>query len=121
MITTKLHIILFFVLVSYFVVLFRLLVTKQLLLKYSLIWIAMGVALSVFVINPRLITYFANLIGIYLDINFLFLIMIGVAICIIMSLTVVVSRMSERNKKLIQAIALLENRVQMIENQIRRL
>ena len=115
MITTKLQIILIIVLVCYFIVLFHFLANKQLLLKYSLTWILVGVILIAFAISPRLLKNLANLFGIYLDINFLFLMMLGLSICITMSLTVIVSRMSYRNKELIQATALLEKRLRIME------
>lgn len=121
MITTKLQIILIIVLVSYFIVLFHFLTTKQLLLKYSLTWILMGLILTAFTISPKLLKNLANLFGIYLDINFLFLLILGLSICIIMSLTVIVSRMSSRNKELIQATALLEKRLRIMEEKVSRL
>ena len=121
MITAKLQIILIIVLVCYFIVLFHFLANKQLLLKYSLTWILVGVILIAFAIFPRLLKNLANLFGIYLDINFLFLMMLGLSICITMSLTVIVSRMSYRNKELIQATALLEKRLRIMEEKVSRL
>lgn len=121
MITAKLQFILIIVLVCYFIVLFHFLANKQLLLKYSLTWILVGVILIAFAISPRLLKNLANLFGIYLDINFLFLMMLGLSICITMSLTVIVSRMSYRNKELIQATALLEKRLRIMEEKVSRL
>lgn len=121
MITAKLQIILIIVLVCYFIVLFHFLANKQLLLKYSLTWILVGVILITFAIFPRLLKNLANLFGIYLDINFLFLMMLGLSICITMSLTVIVSRMSYRNKEIIQATALLEKRLRIMEEKVSRL
>lgn len=62
----------------------------------------------------------ANAIGIYLDVNFLFFMLIGLLMCVVISLTIIVSRMNLRNKRLTQAVALMERRLRELEKESRK-
>lgn len=62
----------------------------------------------------------ANAIGIYLDVNFLFFMLIGLLMCVVISLTIIVSRMNLRNKRLTQALALMERRLRELEKESRK-
>ncbi|WP_176764434.1 DUF2304 domain-containing protein [Butyrivibrio sp. INlla18] len=120
MITRRFQFIIIFFCVCFFVVIFRLLRKKELLLKYTLVWLFMGVVLTVFAIFPNLVGKMANAIGIYLDVNFLFFMLIGLLMCVVISLTIIVSRMNLRNKRLTQALALMERRLRELEKESRK-
>lgn len=66
-------------------------------------------------IIPQILNMFANLVGIYEPTNALFAIIFFCIIIILMSLTAIVSKLNEKSKRLIQKIALLEERVRQLE------
>ena len=64
---------------------------------------------------PRILDWFAKLIGIYEPTNALFSLIFFCVIIILMSLTAIVSKLNEKNKQLAQSAALLEQRVRELE------
>lgn len=115
MITEKLQILLFVVIFLYFLFIYHFLRKREILLKYSLTWIILGVGLAVLVVFPAVLQKIANLVGIYTDINLLFSIIMGFTLIVTFSLTIIVSRHNERHKELTQEVALLEERVRVLE------
>ena len=77
-------------------------------LKYCLVWLFGLLGIAVFCIFPGLLFRLSNLLGIEVAVNMLFLVCIAFLTCICISLTIVVSRLSERLRKLTQNIAILE-------------
>lgn len=87
-----------------------LLVTRgKLLLKYSLMWLFLGLAMFFCAVFPGAVSYLAQLTGFITSANFVFLIAIAVLLAIALSLSVVVSRLLISIKNLTQRIALLES------------
>lgn len=80
----------------------------KLQLKYALLWFVLGIGVGVFACFPNLTSFLAGLMGIYTPINMLFFVGFCFALAIIFSLSVAVSRLSERVKRLAQEIALLK-------------
>lgn len=76
--------------------------------KYSIIWLFSLIAMFILCFNPKLIDAIANFLGIYESVTALFFVAIAFLMGICISLTVVVSRLSERLRHLVQAIAILE-------------
>ena len=116
MITTTLRAAMLIAIVIYFVLLLHLLKKKSLNLKYTLLWIFSGFLMLLLAVFPQLLNWFSGLVGIYEPTNALFAIIIFCNIIILMSLTSIVSKMNEKNKRLIQSIALLEKRIRELEN-----
>ena len=81
---------------------------QKLDLKYCLVWLFGLFCIAVVCIFPGLLEYLSGLLGIEVPVNALFLICIAFLACISISLTVVVSRLSARLRKLTQNIAILE-------------
>lgn len=106
MMTKQLQYFLIVVIIILFVFFINLLRKRKLDLKYSLIWIIALLGIGIFVIFPKLIEEISNLLGIYDPMNALFFICIAFLTCICVSLTVVVSRLSERLRRLTQEIAI---------------
>lgn len=79
---------------------------RSLELKYVLIWIICDVVLLIVVIRPSLMGVVANILGIYSPMNMLFFVGFLLSIFIIFSLTVALSRMNTRLRKLAQIMAL---------------
>lgn len=99
----------------YFIVLFFLLKKRSLSLKYTLLWIFSGIVMLLLALFPQFLVWFAQLVGVYAPTNALFSIAFFCVIIILVSLTAIVSKLNEKNKKLIQSLALLEKRVRELE------
>lgn len=115
MLSVKLRISLIIIMIVYFIVILALLKRKAISLKYTLLWIAAGVFMGILVIWPQLLLWLRSLVGIESNMNGLFVMAIGFIIMILMSITSIVSRQSEKIKKLTQVNALLEKRIRELE------
>lgn len=87
-------------------------VRKQKLdLRYALVWLLVGGLVLVFDIFPQLLVGLTNLMGVTLPVNMMFFLGFVFSLLIIFTLTLSISRLSERVKRLTQEIALLEEKV----------
>jgi len=97
------------IIIAALLVFFITLLRKQKLnLKYCLVWVFSLLGVAVFCIFPGLLDSISNVLGIAVPVFALFLICIAFLACICISLTIVVSRLSDRLRKLSQNIAILE-------------
>lgn len=99
----------------YFLMVFLLLKRKSLNLKYTLLWLFSGVVMLVLAAFPRLLDWFAALVGVYDPTNALFAFMFFCVIVILMSLTAIVSKLNEKSTRVIQNMALMERRIRELE------
>lgn len=83
--------------------------------KYTLLWLASGFIMLILVVFPQLLQFFARLVGIADPMNALFSVVFFCIIMILMALTAIVSKQNNRNKDLVQSVALLEKRVRELE------
>ncbi|MDD3137468.1 MAG: DUF2304 domain-containing protein [Lachnospiraceae bacterium] len=81
---------------------------KKLELRYALAWLLVGVGILIFDCFPQILKALASVLGVWRPINMLFFLGFCFSLGIIFTLTVAVSRMSVRIKKLAQQVALLE-------------
>ncbi len=89
---------------------------KKMRLKYALPWIV-AVIIAMFVdMFPSLLFTISELIGIETPSNALFLIALCLMLCLLFVMTLIVSRQSERIKKMAQTVALNEERIRVLEN-----
>lgn len=109
--TNTFKIVLLVGIVVYFCTLVRLLKKKRLTLKYSLLWIVLGVVMAILVLFPKLLRVICGLLGIESSMNGLFTCAIGLAFMILMALTAIVSKQSDRIKNLVQDNALLDKQL----------
>lgn len=112
---TSLRIFLFVVILIYFFIIINLLRKKSLNLRYSLIWLASGFVLMVLIVFPKLIYVFSEFVGIATPVNTVFVVEGIFILLILLSLTTIVSHFNERNRKLVQTVALLEKRIRELE------
>ena len=98
----------------YFYCIFYFLKKKSLSLKYSLLWITTGSIMGIIALFPQIIYVFVKLIGIQTPVNGLYAICIFMMMLILISLTSIVSKQTERIKNLTQYIAILEKDVREI-------
>ncbi|MHB8095758.1 MAG: DUF2304 domain-containing protein [Candidatus Aminicenantales bacterium] len=83
--------------------------------QYSLIWIAVGFLILVFSIFNKLLDFLARLAGIYYAPSVLIVLMVFFGMVLGIHFTLVISKLAEDNKKLIQEIGLLKNRIETLE------
>lgn len=115
MVITRLQIVVLAAVVLYFVFLMQLLIKRRLNLKYTLLWLATGLVLLVFALLPGLLGFFASLIGFEVPSNGLFVLLHFCTLVLLISMTAIVSKLNEKEKRLIQTIALLERRIRELE------
>lgn len=78
-------------------------------IKYSLVWYASIVILTLFTIFPSLLGFVTKFFGIEVSSNFIFAFMIGVLFFITISLTIIVSEDQKKIKMLIQEISIIKS------------
>lgn len=115
MLPSRLQTVLIIVVILYFISMCIFLKNKALSLKYTLLWLFAGCVLGVLVAFPQLLTFVNGLIGIQSNMNGLFIWAIGFIICILLSLTSIVSRQNNKIRQLTQTIARLEKRIRDLE------
>jgi hypothetical protein len=110
-----LRIVLLLCIVVYFIIVIQLLKKKKLALKYSLLWLFMGAALLVLVIFPQILSWICIRLGFADPMNGLFTLAIAFILVLVMALTSIVSKQTDRIKNLVQDNALLEKRLRELE------
>ena len=104
----ELRITMLVIIAALFVFIITLLRRQKLDLKYCIVWIIALLGIAVLCISPPLLDRLSVFFGIDVPVNTLFMVCIAFLACICISLTVVVSRLSDRLRKLTQNIAILE-------------
>ena len=116
MIPNNLRIVLIIAVISYFIIILDFLKSKAISLKYTLLWIVAGLAMAAMVAFPDFLSYIVNKLGIVSNMNGLFILCIAFIIIILMSITSIVSRQTNKIRSLTQSLALLEKRIRDLEN-----
>ena len=118
MLPTRLVITLLVGLLVYFFIILMLLKYKEISLKYTLLCLLSGLLLVLLVIFPSILTWLSNVLGFQSNMNGLMVMGVAFIIMIIMSLTSIVSKQSNKIRNLVQYTALLEKRIRDIEQSI---
>lgn len=118
MITPKMQIVAVIAVALFFVMLIWLLRKNRMELRYALLWFFCGVFMLVLALFPGLLDRFARFIGIYSSVNALFAVALFLALMLILSLTSIASREKQEIVRLIQELAVLENRVGKLESEL---
>lgn len=118
MIPGTLRVVLIVAIIVYFIMILIFLKNKTLELRYTLLWMFAGMILAVLVIWPELLSRLVRLVGIQSNMNGLFIMAIAFIVMIMMSLTSIVSRQTNKIRHLIQEIAILEKRVRELEKKV---
>lgn len=113
--TTTLRIILTIVLFIYFAIVIALLKRKQLALRYTLLWLTMGIMMSIMVTFPQTLDLIRRFFGFADAMNALFVCALGFAFVLIMAVTSIASKQSDKIKELVRNSALLEKRIRELE------
>ena len=104
----ELRLIMLVIIIALFIFFITMLRKKKLDLKYCLVWLVALIGVALFCAFPTWLDSVSDLLGIGVPVNTLFLVCIAFLTCICISLTIVVSRLSERLRTLTQNIAILE-------------
>lgn len=113
--TETLRILLFVAVIVYFAIVVHLLKIRWLDLKYTLLWLGLGVVMMIFVAFPELLDVVRDLMGIANKMYALFTIALAAVTIIIMSLTSIVSKQKDAIKELVQQIGMMEKRIKELE------
>lgn len=113
--SNTLRVVLIVGIIVYYVIVLRLLKKGWLTLKYSLLWLLMGVVMAILVIFPHLLKIICDALGIVYGMNGLFTCAIVFLLMLSMALTAIVSKQTDRIKNLVQESALLEKRIREME------
>ena len=116
MLSSTLRIILIFAVLLYFIIVLLLLKKKALTLKYTLLWLLAGFCMGILVFFPLILRKLTGLLGIANEMYGLFAIALGFVICLLMALTSIVSRQTDKIRHIVQELAILEKKVRDIEN-----
>ena len=109
--TTRAHIFLFVVTLGSVLFTVRLVRTRRLAAKYSMLWLSIGMILVVLAAFPSLLVYVSDRMGVaYAPAAFL-LMAIAFLFLLVVHFSWELSRMEERSRRLAEEIALLRNEV----------
>lgn len=106
----RLQIIIIVVMAAALIVLTNMVRRKSLEMKYYLPWLFMIVLLLIVTAFPHLLEIISEFLGITLPINMIFFCGFLFSLVVIFSLTVALSRMSNRIRSLAQKLALMEQK-----------
>ena len=82
--------------------------------KYSLLWLALAVGL-VIAAFPYVVYVLRDLLDIEMPVNLVFLLMFCFVLVVLLSLSIAISQLADKCKRLTQANAMLEKRVRDLE------
>lgn len=114
MMTFKLQLIIGICLAVALVAIVNMIRKRKLELKYALSWLIAIVFVLILDCFPVLLTKLAQFLGIWAPVNMIFFLGFCFSLLIIFVLTVTLSRMSERVRKLAQAVALNEEKIEIL-------
>lgn len=116
----KLRIFLIVCTVLYLLVILYLLKKKKINLKYTMLWLVTAVIMLIITIFPGIITWITSAVGIVDPPNLIFFVEGIFVLVILLSLTGIVSGLTNRIYRLTQSQALLEERIRDIEKNIKQ-
>lgn len=115
MLNPTLRVVLLIGILIYYVALYRFICRRRFLLKYTLLWIILGMILLLMAVFPEMLYFVSRRIGIAAPVNALFFSMIVMVIMILLSLTAICSGLSDKTRGLVQEVAILEKRIRDLE------
>ena len=111
MLSLKLHIFLVISMLCFMLYIIYLIKNEIIELKYSLLWFTLAFTLLILSFCPGIVILISAFLGIGLPVNSLYLIAIFFILLIIISLTVVISKMHKSIIRLTQEISLIKMKV----------
>ena len=99
-------------------IIFTLLKRGLMSVKYSLLWLLLAVALVIAAAFPYVIYVLRDVLSIEMPVNLVFLLMFCFVL-VVLSLSIAITQLAEKCKRLTQANAILEKRVRDLEEKNR--
>ena len=96
---------------SLMLLIFELIRRRKLKEKYAILWLFSGCVILIFAIFDNILNLITNLLGVILPINTVFFLGIFFIIIINIHFSLVISNLSEQNKRIAQKLALLELKI----------
>lgn len=121
MMTVKLQIIVGICLFLALTVIVYMIKKRSLDLKYALSWLLALVFVLVLDLFPVLLTKLSMVLGVWAPVNMIFFLGFCFSLLIIFTLTVMLSRMAERVRKLAQAVAMNEEKLDRMGRELKKL
>ena len=100
-------------------IIFTLLKRGLMSVKYSLLWLLLAVALVIAAAFPYVIYVLRDVLSIEMPVNLVFLLMFCFVLVVLLSLSIAITQLAEKCKRLTQANAILEKRVRDLEEKNR--
>lgn len=100
-------------------IIFFLLKKGRMSVKYSLIWLLLSVVLVIFAVCPYVVYVLRDLLDVQMPVNLVFMLMFGFVLLVLLSLSIAVTELAEKCRRLTQANAILEKRVRDLEHSAR--
>ena len=100
-------------------VIFCLLKRGLMSVKYSLLWLLLAVCLVIAAAVPYTVFVLRDLLDIQIPVNLIFLLMFCFVLVVLLSLSVAITQLAEKCKRLTQANAILEKRVRDLEDTVK--
>ena len=100
-------------------VIFCLLKRGLMSVKYSLLWLLLAVCLVIAAAVPYTVFVLRDLLDIQMPVNLIFLLMFCFVLVVLLSLSVAITQLAEKCKRLTQANAILEKRVSDLEDTVK--
>ena len=114
MMTLKLQLIIGAALLAGLILILYMVKKRSIDLKYALTWLLAICFVLVMDCFPRLLDRLSRALGVFSPVNMIFFLGFCFSLLIIFTLTVIISRMSERIRKLSQAVALNEEKIRIL-------
>ena len=99
-------------------IVFALLKKNLLTVKYSLLWLALAVVLAIFAVFPYVVYVLRDLLDVQMPVNLVFMLMFCFVLLVLLSLSIGVSQLADKCKRLTQENAILEKRVRDLEKKL---
>lgn len=117
MLTLKLQIIVAITIISALCIIINMIRRKSLELRYALSWLTAGIGILILDLFPDLIKTIADIMGIDTPANMLFFLGFCFSLGLTFVLTIAISRMSVRMKKIAQELALYQKELETLKSE----
>lgn len=97
------------------IIIFVLLKRGKMTVKYSLLWLGLSLALTVFAVCPYVVYVMRDILGVEMPVNLVFMLMFCFVLLVLLSLSIALCQLAEKSRRLTQATAILEKRVRELE------
>ena len=99
-------------------VIFSLLKRGLMSVKYSLLWLLLAVCLVIAAAVPYTVFVLRDMLDIQMPVNLIFLLMFCFVLVVLLSLSVAITQLAEKCKRLTQANAIMEKRLRDLEDMV---